>query len=91
MNFTTFLKIRFFTKQLRWLLLIILDYIILYQTRTANLCQEAFPRLYTNLANLYFPMTLTHLVPESHCRVVKFSFELIYRSHIVKNLMLMIQ
>ena len=74
MSFATFLRIHFFTKQLRWLLLIVLNDIILYRTRMAHLCQEEFPRLYTDLANLYFLMTLINFVPKSHCRIVKFSF-----------------
>ena len=41
-------KDTFFAEQLRWLLLIILDYIILYQTRTAHPYQGELPRLYTN-------------------------------------------
>ena len=32
--------------------------IILYQIRMTHLCQEEFPRLYTNLVNQYFPVTL---------------------------------
>ena len=40
-------------------------YIILYQALTAQLCEEEFPRLYTNLANLYFPMTLINSVTKS--------------------------
>ena len=39
-NFAAFLMISNFNKQLWWLLLIILDYLILHQTRTAHLCQE---------------------------------------------------
>ena len=35
-NFAKLLRTCFFIEQLRWLLLIILDYIILYQTRTAH-------------------------------------------------------
>ena len=35
-NFAKLLRTRFFTEQLRWLLLIFLDYIILYQTRMAH-------------------------------------------------------
>ena len=32
---------------------------------------------------LYFSMNLTNFVPKSHCRAVKFSFKLFYRSHTV--------
>ena len=35
-NFAKLSRKRFFTEQLQWLLLVILDYIILYQTRTAH-------------------------------------------------------
>ena len=64
-------KDTFFTEQLCWLLLIILDYIILYQTRRHIPCQGELAGLNTNLANLYFSMNLTNFVP-SH--TVAFSF-----------------
>ena len=35
-NYAKTFKETFFTEQLRWLLLIILDYVILYQTRPAH-------------------------------------------------------
>ena len=37
-------------------------------------CQGELPRLYTNLANLYFLINWTSFVPKSHYRVVEFSF-----------------
>ena len=74
-NFAKFLRTRFFTEQLQWLLLIILNYTIYgIKLKMHILCQGELPQLYTNLANLYFPMNLTNFVPKSPCRVVKFSF-----------------
>ena len=46
-NFAKFLRTRFFTEQLRWLLLIILNSIIWYQTQTAHpLSRRITPTLY---------------------------------------------
>ena len=43
-NYAKTFKETFFTEQLRWLLLIILDYVILYQTRTT----DSLPRRITS-------------------------------------------
>ena len=51
-----------------FLQLIILDYIILYQTRTPH------PFLRRITSTLYESMNLANFAPKSHCRVLKFSF-----------------